>query len=208
MSRSLLVSLLPLAFVVGCGNSTGGTCAGAECDATDVDSDFSAMFHNVAPYGWVGDHLVWPYDENSMGIEPLCSSVNECNAELSEFGTRMVDIDGDTFMCVPQLLIVGEVDDGTTVDATSPWLGEGMCGLAPEGEDDGWEVRTDIHDLNSDGDDEVIIHIASWTAIVTGSEFFYEEDEYLLEGWISEDLSQVYFHRVVETGETERTLDL
>ena len=73
----------------------------------------------------------------------------------------------------------------------------------PRGEDGGWEVYTDVAD-------QVWIHIDNDGAVVTGDTFFYEDDEYLLEGTITllEESFQVYFHRVVETGETERTLNI
>lgn len=218
MTRILLAILsLPLAFVVGCGDpdncSTGDECndnvdCGTDCgddDDTATPGDFSATLRSVAPYGWAGNHrieMIEPEEEN-IGT---CEDTNSCDASLLEVGNFRLAISGDTFTCVPQVQLVDVNDDGNTVAVSDAWLDEGTCGLAPEGEDAGWNVDTRITDLGNG--DQVVITIDNYDAVVTEDTFFYEDDEYLLEGWIAEDLSEVYFHRVLETGETERTLDL
>ena len=89
MTRTLLaIILLPLAFVVGCGDPTecesedctGNTdCVGADCgddDDTATPGEFEATLRSVAPYDWVGNHEVYPIE--SEGDETGCQAVNEC----------------------------------------------------------------------------------------------------------------------------------
>mgnify|MGYP001594819447 FL=1 len=217
MTRTLLaIILLPLAFVVGCGDPTecesedctGNTdCVGADCgddeDTGPGPDEFSATLRSVAPYGWVGDHRIEMIEPEEEDLPPICTDTNECDRELTSVGNYRVNLQGDTWDCVPQVQLVDVNDLDLTVAVSDAWLGEGACGLAPEGEDGGWEVYTDVAD-------QVWIHIDNDGAVVTGDTFFYEDDEYLLEGTITllEESFQVYFHRVVETGETERTLNI
>lgn len=205
MTKLLLaISLLPLAVLVGCGdpdNCTGNECNDDDDTGPDPD-DFSATLRSVAPYGWVGDHRIEMIEPEEQDVG-ACTATSSCEADLVEVGKFELKISGDTFVCVPQIQLVDVNDDGATVDVTSPWTGEGICGLAPEGEDDGWDVFTDVSD-------QVWIHIDNNMAVVTNDTFFFQNDEYLLEGTITllGESFQVYFHRVGATGETERTLNI
>ncbi len=199
MTRLFLASLLPLAFGLGCGPSSdciGDECVGVntdcigECSNTDTDpgtNDFAATLRSVAPYGWVGDHFIEPVDED-WGI--ACSGVNECDKPVDQYGNYYVSLQGETWMCTNQVQLVEDRDANSVVDLEADLTGDGICGLTPEGEYSGLDVRTDVGD-------QIWIHIESWMAIVTGDTFFYGDDEYLLEGDIAEDLSSItYFLEV------------
>ncbi|MBI4591962.1 hypothetical protein HY733_00755 [Candidatus Uhrbacteria bacterium] len=209
MSRNQLAIPAIIGLALGCEDGNNVDCTGDCSDTNTTTEVFSATFHNVAPYGWVGDHLVWPYNETSTGVDPICSSVNECNAELSEAGTRKVDVNGETFTCVPQQLVVGETDDDTELSVSDAWTGEGICGLAPDNYYSGWNVRTSIEDYLN-GTDQVTIAMDSWAAVVTGESFTYENEEYLFEGTIAGDLSSInyYLGAPGTSGGDQTTLDL
>ncbi|MBI4435326.1 hypothetical protein HY630_01510 [Candidatus Uhrbacteria bacterium] len=213
MTRFLLaILLLPLAFAAGC---VEPTCDGAECvedpactdcggdDDDSVDVFNGATLRNIAPYGWIGSTNLALVDEFP---DTVCEDVNVCDYPVEETGNYFVATFGETFICVPQTQLVTESDDGNVVSVDDAWTGEGVCGLAPNGEYSGWDVDTDIGSLN--GFDQVWITVDNYMAVITGSDFFYEDDEYLLEGWVSDDLNEVYFHRVLETGEYEQTIYL
>ena len=221
MIGSLRFALLPLALGLGCNGLTGGedqACEGEYCsesgnDCTDPlfeDSEecegvgpFVTAARMIAPYGWMGDFYATPIDDRTE--DPVCEGVGECVYQPEDPDTYELELEGDLFLCVSQETPLSESDSAATTDFT--WEGAGQCGLAPEGEaDGGWAVRTDIGDRA--GFDQVWIQIVSYAAIVTQDTFFYEDTDYLLEGWISEDLTQVYFHRVLSTGEAEMTLTL
>lgn len=203
MTKHMLAifSILPLAFVVGCGptdnDCTGDECEGtADCvdnDCTGLDPDFTANVRMVAPYGWTGTFWLWADDARD---DPACEDVAECLAETQEVGALWADIDDETFMCVSQSVRVEETQAGQTVDAVDQWLGEGVCGLAPEGDYGMYDVSTDLGSGN--GYDQVWINFGSRNmAPITGADFFYEDTERLLEGAVSEDLTTIEYHRVV-----------
>ena len=191
--RMLAILALSLAVLVGCGDPND--CRHGDCpDGDDDDNgDFSATLRSVAPYGWVGNHYADP-DENYHLPDPACEGVGQCDILLEEVGTFRVDITGDNFACVSQELFLNRDQDGETVEVTAEWTGEGVCGLAPDNDYSGWNVRTNIGDLNGDGNYEVIIYLGSWESVITGDTFYYEGDDYLLEGTIKEDLSSITYH--------------
>ena len=204
MTRTLLAILsLPLAFVVGCGDPsectsedcTGNTdCVGADCgddDDTATPGEFSATLRSVAPYGWVGDHsieMIEPEEEDILS----CAASASCEASLVDVGNFEIRISGTTFECVPQVQLVDVNDDGLTVAVSDAFLAEGICFLTPEGEYSGMNVWTTVDDEN--GLDQGWIGIESWAAVISGDTFFFEGEDYLLEGSISDDLSSISYY--------------
>src|SRR3989338_2483063 len=188
-----LVTLLSLLFT-GCpsiecldeGCKNIGDDDAAQPTPTPVPT-FSATLKVVAPYGWSGTFYVFPSDGHPNA--PNCEGVKECKVDIESAGSFESAITGDTFKCVNQMAYIS--NNGESVELTDPWINEGQCGLAPPDGDYGtYDVTTEINN------DQVWIWLGSWGAIVTGDIFFYEDDEYLLEGQISQDLTEIYYHRV------------
>ena len=209
MTRILLVSLLllPLAFTVGCGDPPTGdddASIGNDDDDSTPTPAFEVTLRSVAPYGWSGDHSVAPVSDTSP--DPDCMSVSECDVNVDDSDTQRVRLSGENFTCVRQDVPLREDQNGETISLD--WTGEGICGLAPEGEYSGVDVDTAVGDLDDDGTDEVIVYIDSWESIVTGDTFFFENEDYLLSGTIVDDLSSVTFHLEVGTSTDDRTINL
>ena len=213
MTRFLLVLLLllPLAVMVGCGdpsNSDDDDTSIGDDDDDSVAPAFEATLRSVAPYGWAGDHFVAPVSDTSP--DPDCMSVSECDVAVEEANTQRVRLSGWNFACVSQDMPLREDQNGETISLD--WTGEGVCGLAPEGEGDGLEVSTEIKSYLN-GFDQVTIEIESWGAVVTGNSFFYQseglQEDYLLEGTIEDDLSSISFYLgAPETSGEMDTIDL
>jgi hypothetical protein len=156
---------------------------------------------SVAPYGWSGDHRIAPLED--WDADPKCEAQSICEYSfpfdnsnpLDEYAILLGSVrgSGPGFICVDQFLDIQ--DWGETYEIADQWLGEGICGLAPSGEYSGKDVKTSTSDLLN-GKEQVMIAFNSNEAIVTGTTFFYQNDEYLLEGWIADDLSEIYYHLI------------
>ncbi|TAL50943.1 hypothetical protein EPN81_01365 [Patescibacteria group bacterium] len=184
-----ILSLL-LAFATGCGEPSNCTDCGDD-DATVDSNDFSATLRSVAPYGWVGDHYIYPVNETLPDAD--CVDAVECDVDVEELDQR-VRLSAWNFSCVPQEV---NLNDGETVDID--WTWEGACSVVPDGVYSGYDVRTDILDVIN-GFDQMTISIESWYAVITGNEFLYDGGGYYLEGTVSDDLTTIEFSAISGTG--------
>ena len=199
MNRSIVI-FFGLSILLGLGGCKN-LCIGEECEnAGDDDAVaatptptqsplFSAQLKIVAPYDWIGEAFyAFPYDGRPS--DPDCEGTNECIVDLDSEGTLQVAITGETFLCVNQFVTIGQANNGQTVELTDEWLEEGQCGLAPDG-DYGNQVYTDL--IN----DQIIIDLGfPIDGIVTGNTFYNENSEGMLEGTISSDLSEIWYHLI------------
>jgi hypothetical protein len=134
---------------------------------------------------------MWRPEENSG--DPVCSDAAACEIEIlssSFYEVALADV--WTFRCVSQMVEITQ--NHSTVEVSDAWLGEGICGLAPDGDYDGKNVDTVITDYGSDGTEEVVIRINSDNAVVTNNTFFGNRDGVLLEGTIADDLSWIEYY--------------
>ncbi|MBI2473194.1 hypothetical protein HYV70_01415 [Candidatus Uhrbacteria bacterium] len=209
LNRSSGLFLLGIAFALtGCPETEclTGECASGDDDAvvaTPTPAPFSAQLKIVAPYSWMGTFYAFPYDGRPS--DPNCEEVNECVVNLEKEGTLQVAITGETFLCVNQFTTIGQTNNGQIVELKDEWLEEGQCGLAPEGDYSGNNVHTDLVS------DQVVIDLGfPVDGIVTGDKFYNETSDGKLEGTVSADLSEIWYHLVAyESGnEWEATIKL
>ncbi|HAU66715.1 MAG: hypothetical protein UT30_C0020G0012 [Candidatus Uhrbacteria bacterium GW2011_GWF2_39_13] len=158
---------------------------------TPLDS-FFAQLKIVAPYSWAGTFYAFPYDGRPN--DPDCEGVHECVVDLKDEGTLQIAITGDTFLCVNQFATIGQTNDGQTVELMNEWLKEGQCGLAPNDKYGSYEIVTYIADLN--GFDQTWIDFggALHEAVITGNTFYDDDGDRILEGTISDDLTEIWYH--------------
>lgn len=206
MTRLLLaiLFLLPLPFAAGCVEpDDDNPCVGPQCadddDAvSDDDDEWNATFHLVTPFEW-------PDGNFFLDGDIVHENDNECFIELDEPGEYAVSISGvdHRFRCVPRNFTVDASDDGSTIELVEEWLEEGACCLQPDGQYGVWDVDSGACWLNFN----------SLSAVITGNTFYNdnrtETSGSLIEGEIAEDLSWIYYHRVLYDGqEFEGTLPL
>ncbi len=206
MNRSIVI-FFGLSILLGLGGCKN-LCIGEECENVGDDDaiaatptptqspPFSAQLKIVAPYDWIGEAFyAFPYDGRPS--DPDCEGTNECIVDLDSEGTLQVAITGKTFLCVNQFVTIGQANNGQTVELTDEWLEEGQCGLAPDGDYGSYDVVTEIQE------GKVWIWLDTYSAPITHNTFYYKDEERLLEGEVSEDLSKIYYHRVAYTSGNE-----